>query len=1138
MENGNHSVGGEAVVIDNDSNKMKIESYEKDMPLSQCPLPTTATTTTTTTTTKPRLLCLHGIRSSPAITTLQLGNLGIDRVFDVDHLPGRLKTGDTVFSWFESGADEDEIYEACEYILSYVNENGPYEAVYGFSQGAFLVTLLSSSHFRAQLGTTTTTTTAAAAIVPPWEFCILACAAVSATDLLLAVDEDLPSFHLIGTNDPFKPNSDAIVDYYHSESALVVYRDIGHEVPRGTDLSFEIIHWYQQQVDASAQEMLDPAAVSTLPIDLISITNFVNAFVEDSFALAAGKKMSPPSGPSFKSRASMFFQGKGTSMRMATTTPTRGSVVTTIPKAALKKPADNNSDYSAGSDGRRIAALFDHADTGEADGRRRVALFDNADTGRRPSLLNQGTRNISINKSFPQHRGNIIVPGAARRSSTTVTPGQRRKSTMITQRRSSTVVAQKRGSMFASKPASKRGSIFASKPASKRGSMFAPKRGSMFVLQRDRSKSSLSSRGQGQILQVDTAVQLALNNYDDTLHENLMDVLEDAEPDRVALYAPGAEPLTYARLLDFMSTEGDLRLLGLKQDSVVAYLAPVTMAVAFLTIAAQCTAAPLDPSLSKADVGLALEQIKPDILIIFHGVNAEAGMAAAAEAGIEVAHAELIPETVGLFRFLNKKECDISGATLENLAGSNGLILRTSGTTSKPKVVPLKMSSIVANAKAIAQDLGLTSNDIALNAMPLFHIGGLSANLLSSLVVGAGVILLPRFNVTDFVDHIFAKDVRPTWYSAVPTMHAAIQHVVSSEESSKHSLRFIRTGADAMSVELAMHLEATLGVGVVLTYSMTEQMPISQPPTGYRITQKKPGSVGRPVTTSLCVVDEQLLPIPYRDSQGEILSGEICISGPTIMEGYLNNAAANADSFFKIGGKVFFRTGDVGHIDKDAFLFLTSRKKELIKRGGEQISPVEVEEACMRFPRVKLCVCFAIKDAIWGERVGAAIILEEHVPPEWKKVPFLFVQLREFLRQEGLADYKLPEEIHIVTVEQLKKTSSGKYVRIGLAEHLGLIAKEEFKPMSPHNGAAGVRFMLALGVMYVHIGRLDYLRDGWSHSRTWCIHTPLFFFIGGFVLSSGTKTVVTKRRDLMEFYRFRVSMKNLSFFEICFRDFH
>lgn len=482
----------------------------------------------------------------------------------MDHLPGRLKNGG-LYSWFET---EEEITEACKYILAHIVEHGPYEAVYGFSQGGFLVTLLSSKKFRAELGNSE---------MVPWNFCILACAAVSSKRIELPVDQDLPSFHLVGMTDPFKPQSDVIVQRFDAATSLVLYLESGHEVPQGSNVSFEIMQWYQQHTDAPQEAMLDPMAASTLSVGLVSITNDINNFLKDQDA----------------------------------------------PRS----------------------------------------------------------------RRMPQRLPAVGLP---------------------------------------------------------------------------RTSSQL---------QVQADVQLALNSYQSVCsrQETLWDMLEQANPEDVALYAPGAPALTYAQLLDFISTNGDLRVLGLKQDSVVAYLAPNNLAVAFLTIASQCTAAPLDPTLSRADLDLALEQIKPDMVIFFQGVNAEPGLAAAAAAGIEAVRAETIPETCGLFRFLTQLRSTSNGEKLVTPPESNGLLLRTSGTPSKPKLVPLKMSSIVANAKAIAKDLGLRSSDIALNAMPLFHIGGLSANLLSSMAAGASVILLPRFDVSDFIDHIFATEVRPTWYIAVST---------------------------------------------------------------------------------------------------------------------------------------------------------------------------------------------------------------------------------------------------------------------------------------------------------------------------------------------------------------------------------
>ena len=284
----------------------------------------------------------------------------------------------------------------------------------------------------------------------------------------------------------------------------------------------------------------------------------------------------------------------------------------------------------------------------------------------------------------------------------------------------------------------------------------------------------------------------------------------------------------------------------------------VVSATAFITIACQCPAAPLDPGYNETDYVLAFEQLKPDLVITFDGIDSGLVRKVALGKGLRAAHATVQPGTCALFKF----ESDYSGiipdlssseneARLVNHADNNGLILRTSGTTSTPKVVPLKLWAIVGNSRVIAKSLGLRNSDIALNAMPLFHIGGLSANLLSSLAAGASVILMPKFNAADFFDYLTSpEEPRPTWYSAVPTMHAAIQKF-SEDSIFKTSLRFIRSGAAAMPHDLALKMEKTFDCPVILTYSMTEQMPISQPPRGYSIARNKPNSVGQPVCASM-----------------------------------------------------------------------------------------------------------------------------------------------------------------------------------------------------------------------------------------------------------------------------------------------
>jgi len=221
---------------------------------------------------------------------------------------------------------------------------------------------------------------------------------------------------------------------------------------------------------------------------------------------------------------------------------------------------------------------------------------------------------------------------------------------------------------------------------------------------------------------------------------------------------------------------------------------------------------------------------------------------------------------------------------------------------------------------------------------------------------------------------------------------------------------------------------------------------------------------------------------------------------------------------------------------------LTGRSKELIKRGGEQVSPYEVEDACYLHQYVQTCVVFAIPNPIWGEQVAAAIVLTEDSSKE-KDHEKVKDDIRSMLLQSGLERHKVPEHIIFVSEDQLLKTRSNKYIRIGLAKHLGVLTDDmppakinDMKHVSLSDGAIGLRFVLALAVMYTHIGNFDqwsvddYIiqnskdrNKGWSNTRLWCFHTPMFFLVGGFFLAAGTHSPVTDRRDLLNFYSLRLA---------------
>ena len=293
------------------------------------------------------------------------------------------------------------------------------------------------------------------------------------------------------------------------------------------------------------------------------------------------------------------------------------------------------------------------------------------------------------------------------------------------------------------------------------------------------------------------------------------------------------------------------------------------------------------------------------------------------------------------------------------------LILHTSGTTSRPKIVPLSQANVVKSAENIAASLEFTAADRGLNVMPLFHIHGLIAGLLAPLSRGGSVFCTPGFNALKFFAAM--EEAKPTWYTAVPTMHQAILTRAAQNKAviARHPLRFVRSSSSSLPPQVIGELEAVFHAPVIEAYGMTEashQM-AANPLRGLR----KPGSVGLAAGPEIAIMDEA----------GEILApgrtGEIVIRGESVTSGYENNAKANAEAF--VNG--WFRTGDQGVIDAEGYVTLTGRLKEIINRGGEKISPREVDEALMDHPAVLQVVTFAVPHEMLGEDVAAAVVLRE-----------------------------------------------------------------------------------------------------------------------------------------------------------------
>jgi acyl-CoA synthetase (AMP-forming)/AMP-acid ligase II len=301
--------------------------------------------------------------------------------------------------------------------------------------------------------------------------------------------------------------------------------------------------------------------------------------------------------------------------------------------------------------------------------------------------------------------------------------------------------------------------------------------------------------------------------------------------------------------------------------------------------------------------------------------------------------------------------------------------------------------------------------------MPLFHIHGLMAATLASLAAGAQVSCTPGFNALRFFGWL--DEVRPTWYTAVPTMHQAIlaRAERNREILARSRLRLIRSSSASLPPQVMAELEAAFGAPVIESYGMTEaahQMASSPLPPRPR----KPGLVGVAAGPEVAIMDEAGALLPA----GTI--GEVVIRGPNVTPGYESNPEAN----FRAFTHGWFRTGDQGVLDEDGYLRLTGRLKELINRGGEKIAPLEVDEILMDHPAVLQVVTFGMPHPMLGEEVAAAVVLRDgHAATER--------ELRDFAAAR-LADFKVPRRV--VVVPEIPKGATGKLQRIGLAARLGL----------------------------------------------------------------------------------------------------
>jgi oxalate---CoA ligase len=514
---------------------------------------------------------------------------------------------------------------------------------------------------------------------------------------------------------------------------------------------------------------------------------------------------------------------------------------------------------------------------------------------------------------------------------------------------------------------------------------------------------------------------------------NLLAGWAQRTPDAAAILAPGKPDLTYGRLHETVCSLGSqLRDMGATRDTRIGIILPngPEMAVAFLAVSSCAVSAPLNPAYGANEFEFYLSDLKAGALIVPAGSDSPAVKVAAA-LSIPVLELTTTSDAAADSFTLSKQPL---GAAITNGSSSSediALTLHTSGTTSRPKMVPLTHQNLCLSACNIARWFSLVESDCCLNIMPLFHIHGLIGAVLSSLSAGAGVVCTPGFDVTRYFE--WMAQFRPTWYTAVPTMHQAILARAEQHKDvvSNHRLRFIRSCSSALAPNLMDTLEGAFRVPVVESYGMTEAShQIASNPLPPR--KHKAGSVGLAAGPEVAIMD----------MHGKLLqkgqTGEIVLRGRTITLGYEANDDANRKTFTN----GWFRTGDEGHLDDEGYIFISSRIKEIINRGGEKISPREIDEILLQCPAVSQAVTFSIPHAQLGEDVGAAVVLKAGATTSES-------DLRQFAAKR-LAYFKVPRFIRIL--EEIPKGATGKIQRIGMSEKLGLqplddmaVPKAEFR---------------------------------------------------------------------------------------------
>ncbi|MDD1681398.1 MAG: AMP-binding protein [Methanoregula sp.] len=520
--------------------------------------------------------------------------------------------------------------------------------------------------------------------------------------------------------------------------------------------------------------------------------------------------------------------------------------------------------------------------------------------------------------------------------------------------------------------------------------------------------------GDSRIGSITTQNHVYTDGMEEADHSTIRDLILNGhqDPDQHAIESPGYLPLTYRDLREqIISVVKSLNARGFHRNDRIAIITPAgpETAVCIVAVMAGFTSVVLNPQQKNREFEEIFSRVGIKAIIVLQG-HPTAARAVAASCTLPVM--ELVPVSGVAGKFNLLPEIFFNDVVPEFASPSDtAYVLLTSGTTAAAKVIPRTQEQSATGKKRTCEYQGITCVDRCLHITPYYHGMGVGAPLISPLIAGATVISPRDFIPSDFFDLLMT--FHPTYYTAGPALnHGILRELkkVPADLLKHHSLRYIRSSAGVFPEDLRKDLETLLGIPVIDSYGLSEAglVAINIP--------QKPGSVGIPCINTLAILgdNDELLPAGS--------SGEIAITNDLFFSRY-ENAPVDNTAAFTDG---WFRTGDLGYLDDDGYLFLTGRKKELINKGGQKISPEEIDAVLWSHHGVNDAMAFPVPDAVLGEDIAAMVVPDDGTVTE--------ADLRMYLL-ERLVQFKVPKRIYLV--DAIPKNPAGKPLRHVGSERYG-----------------------------------------------------------------------------------------------------